>query len=165
MQAEQLDLYLSTTITSTIPARARCLMRDGAPIIARAPDSVARELADIAQAGQEMFIVLTLDCKNKILGRHVVSVGLLDTCPAHSREIFRRAILDNCKSIVLAHNHPSGDPTPSAEDIRLTRDLTAAGKLIGIPVLDHVIVGADESGAVQHHSMRESGVVNFSSND
>lgn len=158
---EQQDFYFSATITSTIPKRPQCLMREGAPISVLAPEAAACELRDIAQAGQEMFVILTLNVKNKLIGKHIITVGLLDTCPAHPREIFRRAILDNAANIILAHNHPSGDPAPSAEDIKLTKQLLEAGKVVGVPVIDHVIVGLSPMGELSHMSMRESGLVNF----
>jgi DNA repair protein RadC len=76
----------------------------------------------------------------------------------HPREVFRAAILDGAGAIILAHNHPSGDPTPSSEDIRITRQLVEAGKILDIEVLDHVVVGRGERPFL---SLRESGLVSF----
>ena len=90
---------------------------------------------------RETFVVVPLDGKNKPLGFHVVSVGTLTASLVHPREVFKIALLENAAAIVLAHNHPSGDPTPSAEDISITARLVQAGDLLGVRVLDHVITG------------------------
>jgi len=91
---------------------------------------------------QETFFVLLLDTKNRIIGAPRECLrGLLDQCPVHPREVFREAVRQNAASLILAHNHPSGDPTPSKEDIDITRRLIEAGKILGIRVLDHVVCG------------------------
>ena len=103
-----------------------------------------------ADSAQEEFHVVTLDTKNQVIGTHRVSVGALDQAVVHPREVFRPAIKDAAKSIVLVHNHPSGDPTPSEKDRNLTGRLEEAGRTVGIQVLDHIIVA--RNGAV---SLRE----------
>ena len=90
---------------------------------------------------QEEVHVLLLDTKNRLVTAEQVTVGLLDRSQAHAREVFREAIRLNCSRILLVHNHPSGDPAPSAEDRAVTRQLGEAGRALGIPVLDHVVVG------------------------
>ena len=90
---------------------------------------------------QEEFHVLLLDTKHFLIRDERVTVGLLDRSQIHAREVFRSAIRESCSRIILAHNHPSGDPTPSAHDISCTRNLAAAGKVVGIEVLDHVVIG------------------------
>jgi DNA repair protein RadC len=130
----------------------------------RSPAQVAAVLREEARGlDRECFWVLLLDVKNRLVKAPVeVSQGLLDTCPAHPREVFREAILGACANVILAHNHPSGDPAPSAEDIRLTRQLVTAGRTVGIPVLDHVILGRRQSpGGEDFASLREAGAVNF----
>ena len=92
----------------------------------------------------EVFGVLCLTTKQRIICWHEVSRGSLDSTLAHPREIFKAAILANAAAVIVAHNHPSGDPTPSADDVELTRRLAAAGTLMGIEVLDHIVIG-DES--------------------
>ena len=92
---------------------------------------------------REMFIVLAINTRNKIAGIHTVSVGSLDTSIVHPREVFKFAILANAASIVVAHNHPSGDIAPSGDDIELTKRLQKAGEILGIDVLDHLILGYD----------------------
>jgi DNA repair protein RadC len=90
---------------------------------------------------REEFVVLVLDAKNKLLGFHVVSVGSLTSSLVHPREVFKIAILGNAAAIILLHNHPSGDPLPSAEDLSITTRLCEVGEVLGIKVLDHVIIG------------------------
>ena len=89
----------------------------------------------------ECFVVLMLNTRRKVKGHYLVSIGTMDTLLVHAREVFRLAIMASAAAIVLTHNHPSGDPTPSDADIRVTRDLIRAGQLLKIEVLDHVILG------------------------
>ena len=92
-------------------------------------------------AAKEQFVVILLDAKNKVIGTEVVSEGSLSTSIVHPRDVFQPAILQNAAAIAVAHNHPSGDPTPSAEDRELTQTLLEAGRALCIPVLDHLIIG------------------------
>ncbi|MCZ6690485.1 MAG: DNA repair protein RadC, partial [Planctomycetota bacterium] len=96
----------------------------------------------LAHKEKEVFYVLLLDSKNRLIRDEVVSVGTLTASLVHPREVFRPAIRAAAAAIIVAHNHPSSDPTPSREDIEVTARLRSAGELIGIPVLDHVIIGA-----------------------
>jgi DNA repair protein RadC len=95
----------------------------------------------LADVDREHFVVIMLNQKNKVIGMNTVSVGSLTASVVHPRETFKIAILANCASIIIGHNHPSGDPQPSREDRTLTARLVEAGKLLGISVLDHVIIG------------------------
>lgn len=88
-------------------------------------------------------MVLHLDSKNKVIKDEIVSVGTLNESVIHPREIFKSAIKESANSVILVHNHPSGDPTPSKEDLEITEKLFAAGDLLNIKVLDHVIVGKE----------------------
>jgi len=90
---------------------------------------------------QEHFLSIVLDVKNQLKGFYTVTIGLIDRAQVHAREVYRQAIIEGASKLIVAHNHPSGDPTPSAEDIACTRDLIAAGKIIGIEIIDHVIIG------------------------
>lgn len=90
---------------------------------------------------RENFVVLLLDTKNKVIGLNTVSVGTLNSALVHPREVFKPAILSNAASVILGHNHPSGDTTPSKQDIEITHNLVKAGDLLNIAVLDHVIIG------------------------
>jgi DNA repair protein RadC len=106
----------------------------------------------------ESFQVLLLNTRKKLIRVEEISHGLLDTLLVHPREVFKRAIAGNASAIVLAHNHPSGDPTPSEADVKVTRDLIRAGQLLKIEVLDHIILGrATASRAKDYVSLRELG--------
>jgi len=96
----------------------------------------------VADGHREEFHIVCLDTKNQIIGTHQISVGTLDASLVHPREVFKPAIKDSASSVILVHNHPSGDPTPSPEDRQVTRRLEEAGKLLGIDVLDHIVLGS-----------------------
>lgn len=96
----------------------------------------------VSDGSREEFHIVCLDTKNQVIDTHQISVGTLDASLVHPREVFRPAIKDSAASVILAHNHPSGDPTPSAEDRAVTRRLENAGRTLGIAVLDHVVLGA-----------------------
>jgi hypothetical protein len=100
----------------------------------------------------ECLAVMMLNTRRRVKGHYLVSIGTLDTILCHPREIFRLAIIASASAIIVAHNHPSGDPQPSEADIRVTRDLIRAGQLIKIELLDHIIVGNPN-----HASLRELG--------
>ena len=106
------------------------------------------------QPDKERFCVILLDTKNQVLEFHTVSVGTLNASLVHPREVFREAIRRGCHSIICVHNHPSGDPTPSADDIAVTKDLVKAGEIMKIRVLDHVIIGE-----TRWVSMQETGLI------
>ncbi len=138
------------------------LARESTGQTVRTPADVRKVCEDLENLAQEVFQVLTLNVKNHLLNRHMISLGLADSSLAHPREIFRSAIADGASSIILVHNHPSHDETPSAEDIRLTRVLVEAGKVIQITVLDHIIIGqANDNGSPGYYSLREAGLVAF----
>jgi DNA repair protein RadC len=111
-----------------------------------AADAVELFRTHVGDADREHFAVIMLDIKNRFLGIHTVSVGMIDGTLAHPREVFKPAILTNADSLVLAHNHPSGDVEPSDDDIELTYGLLLAGELMGIRVRDHVVVGRGKPG-------------------
>jgi DNA repair protein RadC len=133
--------------------------------IIRTPADAASLLAEQARSlQQEMFWMLPLDARNHLQKKAPVEIskGLLDASLVHPREVFKPAIACSSAAIVLVHNHPSGDPTPSAEDIRITRQLVEAGKVLDVRVLDHVILGKASSGEnTGFLSLRESGLVQF----
>ena len=127
----------------------------------KTPADAHREVQEIVGGDTECFVVLCLDAKNGMRSSNIVTTGLLDASLVHPREVFRPAVLANCAALVLAHNHPTGDLTPSAEDIRTTKQLVEAGKILDIKVLDHVIIGPALVGQPQWYSMREQGLVAF----
>ena len=102
---------------------------------------------------KECVVVLILNTRRRVIGHNLVSLGGLDSCVIQPREVFRPAIVAAGSAIILTHNHPSGDPTPSEADIRVTRELMRAGNLLRIELLDHVIIGQEK-----HTSLRELGV-------
>ncbi len=103
----------------------------------------------MTDASKEEFHIVTLDTKNQIIDTHQISVGTLDASLVHPREVFRAAIKDAASSIILVHNHPSGDPTPSREDHNVTTRLENVGETIGIDVLDHIVLGAFRSVSIR----------------
>ena len=134
------------------------MVKEGTAATCRTPEDAARLLADTAQLAQEAFTVITLNTKNRVIDRHLVTVGLANASLAHPREVFRPALLDGAAAVIVSHNHPSGDPAPSAEDIRITRQLVEAGKILDVKILDHVIIGRGERPFM---SLREAGLVSF----
>jgi DNA repair protein RadC len=106
----------------------------------------------IADPNKEFFVALYLNIKNGVLKQEVISIGSLNANIVHPREIFKTACMISASSIIVAHNHPSGDPTPSREDIEITKKLFEAGKMMGIELLDHVIIGHD-----RNYGFKESG--------
>ena len=107
-----------------------------------APEDVHNIIAaEYADAVVETAMMLALDTKNKVIGIFEISRGSLNASIIHPRDVFQRAILVNAASVILVHNHPSGDPTPSSEDVALTKKIVEAGRVLDITVLDHVICG------------------------
>lgn len=130
----------------------------------RSPDDAAAVLRETAKPlDRERFWALLLDAKNRLKGEPLeISRGILDASLVHPREVFQKAVLAGCAAVILVHNHPSGDPAPSAEDLRITRQLVQAGEVLGIRVLDHVILGRRADGHPRDYiSLRESGSVEF----
>ena len=128
------------------------------------PGDAANLLREQARTlDREHFWVLYLDRRNTLKTHPVpVSVGLLDASLVHPREVFKSAVQHSAAAVVLVHNHPSGDPTPSAEDIRITRQLVDAGRVMDLKVLDHVVLGRPRVNAAQDFvSLRENGLVDF----
>ena len=102
-----------------------------------------KAITNVQEEAQEVFGILILNTKNKIVAVHEVSRGTLNASMIHPREVFKPAVLHNAAAIICFHNHPSGNPEPSIEDIEMTKRLVNAGKIMGIDVLDHIIVGED----------------------
>lgn len=117
------------------------------------PEDVYRRIYPrMREQKKENFIELCLDTKNQIIKEEIISIGSLNANVVHPREVFKTALAVSAAHIIVAHNHPSGDPTPSREDIEVTKKLMEAGKIIGVDVLDHVIIGDG-----RHFSMKEAG--------
>lgn len=108
------------------------------------PEDVARYASPLLRFEQkEHFLVILLDVRNRVLAMPTISIGSLTASVAHPREIFREAIRYSAANMILIHNHPSGDSTPSREDIQITKQMMKAGEIMGIPVLDHIIIAGD----------------------
>lgn len=123
----------------------------------RSSIQVAGMLHDYLEgADREHFVVLMLDRKNRLIGINTVSIGSLTASMVHPRETWKPAILSNAAAVIFGHNHPSGDPQPSEEDRVLTKRLVDAGKLLGIQVLDHVIIG---DGTESYFSFADEGLL------
>ena len=121
------------------------------------PEDVYRAITvitSVEEEAQEVFGVLILNTKFKIVAVHEISRGTLNASIVHPREVFKPAILHNAAAIICFHNHPSGDPEPSKEDIKITKRLVEAGRIMGIEVLDHIVVGDDG-----YTSLRERGII------
>lgn len=120
----------------------------------QSPDDVAELLRyDIGGREQEHLVVVLLDTRNRLLRTVEVYVGSLNSSLVRIGEVFREAVRSNAAAVIVAHNHPSGDPSPSPEDVAVTRALVEAGRLLDIEVLDHLIIGKD-----RHLSLRQAGL-------
>jgi len=119
------------------------------------PETVVKAIrAGIKDKAKEHFKLILLNPRNKIIGISTISIGTLNASLVHPREVFKDAIVHSAASVVLAHNHPSGDPEPSEDDLTITKRLTEAGKILGVEVIDHIIVGKNG-----FFSFKEKGLV------
>lgn len=126
--------------------------KEKAMVIKKPSDIVNLIMADIFFKKQEVFIVITLDSKNKVICKKEIFKGSLNSSLVHPREVFKEALKDSAASIVICHNHPSGEPTPSKEDIDVTIRIKKCGEIMGIELLDHVIIGDNK-----YISLKEKG--------
>ena len=123
-------------------------------IVVRSPIDIVNNFSFLfTHQVRERFVVLWLNSANRVTGYEIITEGLLNSSLAHPREVFRGAIVATSASIILAHNHPSGNPEPSQEDISITKQIVEAGKIIGIPVHDHIIF------ADSYTSFAERGII------
>ncbi|SEA88894.1 DNA repair protein RadC [Oribacterium sp. KHPX15] len=125
---------------------ARIQLREGLPLysskaIKGSKDVAKLLMSEMAKLDRENIWALNLDNKLKVINYTVVAIGSIDSAPCRNADVFKAAILSNAKGIILAHNHPSGDPEPSKYDFEVTESLIASGKLLGIQVLDHLVIG------------------------
>lgn len=155
---------IGTDKASTLKAAfelARRLSREarGESPLLDTPERVADHLREEVRGLEvETFYLMLVNTRRRLISAECISQGTLDTLLVHPREVFRKAIAANASAIIVAHNHPSGDPTPSEADIRVTRDLIRAGQLLKIEVLDHVILGErTRDRPKDYQSLRELG--------
>jgi len=120
----------------------------------RAPSDAAHILMPlIGHKEQELFAVLFLDTRNRVTAREILYQGSLNTSLVRIAEVFRGAVRRNCAALIVAHNHPSGDPSPSPEDVALTRRLVEAGKMLEIDVLDHLVIGENRYVSLRERAL------------
>ncbi|WP_059103920.1 RadC family protein [Shouchella shacheensis] len=116
--------------------------QNGERMVIHSPEDAANVVMDeLRTLTQEHFVALYLNTKNHVMKQHTLFIGSLNASIVHPREVFKEALRYSSASVICLHNHPSGDPTPSKEDIQVTKRLGEAGKVLGIPLLDHVIIG------------------------
>ncbi|HWZ65703.1 MAG TPA: DNA repair protein RadC [Patescibacteria group bacterium] len=144
-----ISVAIASKILSALELAKRHLVQDSKPL--RTINDIVARLDDIRTKQQEYVISLSLDGGHRLIARRTITIGTLDAVLAHPREVFSDAIVDRAASVVVAHNHPSGDVRPSQKDITLTQQLAAAGQLLGVPLRDHIIVTKTE-----HFSYRQN---------
>lgn len=125
-----------------------------APIIKKPDDVFDLMKASFQDLDREHFKVIHLNTKNKVLKVETTAIGILSSSPVHPREVFKEAVKMNSAGLILTHNHPSGDPTPSQDDLRLTIRLREAGEILGIQIIDHIIFGDN-----RYVSLKERGQI------
>lgn len=145
-------LAKASQILSAFELARRYLMKEAVKIVTAA-DALPL-LADIATRQQEYFVCFSLNGANEVIERRIVTIGLLDRSPIHPREVYADVIADRAAAVIFAHNHPSGDVQPSDADLRTHEQLTEAGKLLGLRVLDHIIVARKG-----YFSFQEAGLI------
>lgn len=114
------------------------------------PEEIFNEMKDVRSSKKEYFVAFFLDVKNQIIKREIISIGILNSGLVHPREVFEPAVRNIASQIIITHNHPSGDPHPSDEDMAITKKLVKAGEILGIEIIDHIIVTLDS-----YFSMKE----------
>jgi DNA repair protein RadC len=147
-QVKGIGLAKATALKAALELGRRSLMSEGdeRKQVRSAQDVMAFLEAQLRGLEQEHLYVMLLSTRNHILGTRLVYKGNISSSEVRTAEVFKPAIRENAASIIVAHNHPSGDPSPSPDDVRVTRDIVEAGQLLGVDVLDHVIVGDPRYG-------------------
>lgn len=131
----------------------RRLLQHKQSVLLLSPKDVWEELKDIRDNKKEHFVIFFLDARNQEIKREIISIGSLNANLVHPREVFEPAVRYLAAQIIIAHNHPSGDPEPSPEDVDITKQLVDAGKLLDIEVKDHVIVGNASFFSLKDHAL------------
>lgn len=146
----------SLTVAAAIELgkRLASLVPNERPVVRSPQDAANYMMAKLRYETKENFVAILLSTKNHIIAAPTISVGTLNASLVHPRELFKEAINYSAASVILVHNHPSGDPTPSREDIELTQKLVNAGRFLEISVLDHVIIGDNK-----YVSLKEKGII------
>jgi DNA repair protein RadC len=152
---------LQLTAVAEIARRMMAGARASAPLLNRADLAAAHLAPSVAGLHIEKFWVLCLNRKNRLIKQVEITSGTATAALAHPREVFRAAVRESASALICAHNHPSGDPAPSAPDLQVTRQLREAAKAVDITLLDHVIIGRPEADPLGrgHYSFREAGLL------
>ncbi len=142
-QVKGIGLAKSAQLLAAVELGRRIALEEmgNQPLISRPEDVYTYLHHRLRDEKQEHVVVLLLNTKNRLIGDVTVTKGTLDSSLLHPREVYREAIRHSASSVILAHNHPSGDPTPSGEDVQITRRIYQAGQIVGIELLDHVVIG------------------------
>lgn len=151
MQLRGVSTAQATKILASLELARRHLVRDVQPL--RTQQDVVARLDEIRNRQQEYFVALSLDGGQRLIAQRTITIGTLDTVLAHPREVFSDPIVDRAASIIVAHNHPSGEAKPSTKDTMLTQQLAAAGQLLGVPLRDHLIVTRTEVYSFRQHHL------------
>ncbi len=155
VRIEGLSKSKARTLIAAFELARRGLHRDlGVRPVISAPGDSLHYLTDIRDQQREHFMCLYLNARNQMIRKEIVAIGSLSSAIVHPREVFALAVALPAASVILAHNHPSGDVSPSQDDINLTRRLVQAGEILGIDILDHLIIGSDD-----FLSMKERGLM------
>jgi DNA repair protein RadC len=122
-------------------------------IVVTEPNHVLPLLSDIVNKQQECFLCISLNGANEVIEKRLVTVGLLNNCQVHPREVFADVITDRAASVIFAHNHPSGELSPSSSDLKFQEQLNEAGKILGINIIDHIIISKTGYYSFQEHGL------------
>ena len=138
-------------ILAALELARRHLIKSAEPL--RSVPEIVAHLADIRSKQQEYLVALSLDGGQRLIAQRTITIGTLDAVMAHPREIFADALTDRAASVILAHNHPSGDPKPSSHDTELTQQLVAAGQILGVALRDHIILTKNDYFSFRQHHL------------
>ena len=147
---------MTTRCTSSLCPGCKSLAAAAGSVPLTSSSDALPFLTEFRDKKQEYFVCLSLDAGHRLIARRVVTIGLIDQALAHPREVFSEPLVDRAVWIIIAHNHPSGDPAPSKSDINTTQQLIAAGQILGIALYDHIIVAANE-----HYSFKANGLISL----
>jgi DNA repair protein RadC len=147
-----MGLAKAAQILSAFELARRYLLKETVKI--RSAKDILPLVADIVNKQQEYFVCISLNGANEVIEKRIVTIGLVNSSQIHPREVFADVIADRAAAVIFSHNHPSGDPKPSETDIKTHRQLTEAGKILGLRILDHIIVTKKE-----YFSFQEAGLI------
>lgn len=151
MALRGINIAQATKLLAALEIAKRHLVRNALPV--RTQEEILGRLAELRTRQQEHLVCLSLDGGQRLIAQRTVTIGTLDTVLAHPREVFSDPICERAASVIVAHNHPSGEVDPSEKDVALTQQLAAAGQLLGISLRDHIIITKTEHFSFKQHHM------------